>query len=147
MRHPKHAGRRFRIIGWTPFVTLALLSGCVASSTTPEEGWQRPDKWHRVRMSMSKQEVLDILGKPTSQLLGYSYEYRGQVRGTGLVEGRVLFDPGNRVVHVEVPHFWHAYAGPDDPKGNVDANGEQIRKSRRTTESFWETSASSADSK
>ncbi len=96
---------------------------------------------------MTKEEVLELLGKPTSQLLGYAFDYSGEVRGTGRVKGRVLFDAGNRVVHFEAPHFWHAFAGPDDPKGNLDANEEQVRKSRRTTESFWETSASSGDSK
>lgn len=131
----------------TTLTTLLVLAGCLTSPTPAEEGWQRPDKWQRVRVSMTKKEVLELLGKPTSQLLGYAFEYRGEVTGTGRVEGRVLFDPGNRVVHVEPPSFWHAFAGPDDPKGNLDASDERVRTSRRTNESFWETSASSDDSK
>ena len=72
--------------------------------------WHDPSSWKKIRYGMTQQQVLPILGKPTSvEKIGnqVKYVYEGVVKGSGFVKGSVLFFD-NRVLigaGVEQPTF------------------------------------------
>ena len=69
--------------------------------------WHDPPAWRKVRRGMTHQQVIVILGNPTSiSGVGDSadYVYEGEVPGSGYVKGVVNF-LNNRVVFFDGPVF------------------------------------------
>lgn len=72
-------------------------------------GWHNPENWWRIRMGMSYEEVVAILGQPTNIRGGYSLrtlQYQGEVPGSGFVQGEVgIYGDANRVFRIKRPEF------------------------------------------
>jgi len=69
--------------------------------------WQIPFAWSRIKLGMSRLEVEDILGPPTSVDSVMDYQtliYKGDLAGTGILRGTVKLT-GDRVSQVNTPEF------------------------------------------
>lgn len=78
-----------------------------AAKAPPPAAWQIPFAWSRIKSGMSRAEVEDILGPPTSvdSVLDYqTLYYKGDVRGSGMVSGTVRLTD-DRVSQVSPPDF------------------------------------------
>jgi hypothetical protein len=78
-----------------------------AGKLVPNIPWQIPFAWTRLKNGMSRVEVEEILGPPTSVESVLDYQtllYQGDVPGSGMVSGMVkLVD--DRVSQVDAPDF------------------------------------------
>jgi len=69
--------------------------------------WQIPFAWSQIKMGMSRVQVEDILGPPTSVDSVIDYQtlvYKGDLPGTGALNGTVKFT-SDRVYQVNPPAF------------------------------------------
>ena len=91
--------------------TLATLTG---QSTTPSAssrprqtpgGFKNPSNWDQLKNGMSRQQVIAILGRPTSQSeFGLRLLYEGDIPGSGFVSGYVAVID-NRMIGYGKPVF------------------------------------------
>jgi hypothetical protein len=73
----------------------------------PAAQWQNPFAWTQVREGMSRAQVEEILGKPTSVESVIDYQtltYKGDVPGSGTVSGIVKLTD-DRVSEISPPNF------------------------------------------
>ncbi len=73
----------------------------------PEVQWQNPLAWAQIREGLSRAQVEDILGKPTSVESVIDYQtlfYKGDVPGSGMVSG-VIKLTDDRVSEITPPAF------------------------------------------
>jgi len=69
--------------------------------------WQNPLAWTQIREGLSRAQVEEILGKPTSVEAVIDYQtlsYKGDVPGSGTVAGTVKLT-GDRVSEITPPNF------------------------------------------
>jgi hypothetical protein len=69
--------------------------------------WKSPSVWERVKNGMSQEQVVALLGRPTSVENAGSFRtlfYRGDVVGSGFVSGNIKLDD-DRVWQVNKPVF------------------------------------------
>lgn len=89
----------------------------VAENPTPRElaksiippalRWQNPLAWAQIREGLSRAQVEEILGKPTSVESVIDYQtllYKGEVPGSGNVSGAIKLTD-DRVSEINPPHF------------------------------------------
>lgn len=75
--------------------------------TPPALRWQNPLAWAQIREGLSRAQVEDILGKPTSveSVIDYqTLQYKGEVPGSGNVSGIIKLTD-DRVSEVSPPKF------------------------------------------
>lgn len=75
--------------------------------TPPAERWQNPLAWAQIREGLSRAQVEEILGKPTSVESVIDYQtlrYKGDVPGSGNVSGAVKLTD-DRVSEINPPNF------------------------------------------
>jgi len=73
----------------------------------PAAGWQNPLAWTQIRKGLSRAQVEEILGTPTSVESVIDYQtlfYRGEVPGSGAVAG-VIKLTDDRVSEISPPAF------------------------------------------
>jgi len=73
----------------------------------PAAGWQNPLAWTQIRKGLSRAQVEEILGTPTSGESVIDYQtlfYRGEVPGSGAVAG-VIKLTDDRVSEISPPAF------------------------------------------
>ena len=73
----------------------------------PAAGWQNPLAWTQIRKGLSRAQVEEILGPPTSveSVLDYqTLSYKGNVPGSGAVAGLIKLTD-DRVSEVSPPAF------------------------------------------
>jgi hypothetical protein len=73
----------------------------------PAAQWQNPFAWAQIREGLSRAQVEDILGKPTSVESVIDYQtllYKGDVPGSGTVSGSVKLTD-DRVSEISPPNF------------------------------------------
>jgi len=73
----------------------------------PAVRWHNPLRWAQIQEGMSRAQVEEILGKPTSvdSVIDYqSLNYKGDVPGAGVLTGSVKLE-GDRVSAVSPPDF------------------------------------------
>lgn len=73
----------------------------------PAVQWQNPFAWAQIREGLSRAQVEEILGKPTSVESVIDYQtlhYKGDVPGSGTVSGIVKLT-GDRVSEISPPAF------------------------------------------
>ena len=73
----------------------------------PAEQWQNPFAWAQVREGLSRAQVEELLGKPTSVESVIDYQtlfYKGDVAGSGIVTGTVKLTD-DRVSEIHPPAF------------------------------------------
>jgi len=73
----------------------------------PAAGWQNPLAWTQIRKGLSRAQVEEILGTPTSGESVIDYQtlfYRGKVPGSGAVAG-VIKLTDDRVSEISPPAF------------------------------------------
>ena len=74
---------------------------------TPLARWQNPLAWTQIREGLSRSQVEEILGKPTSVEAVIDYQtliYKGDVPGSGTVSGMVKLTD-DRVSEISPPAF------------------------------------------
>ncbi len=74
---------------------------------TPAARWQNPLAWTQIRKGLSRAEVEDILGEPTSVESVIDYQtlfYKGDVPGSGTVSGIIKLTD-DRVSEISPPAF------------------------------------------
>jgi len=73
----------------------------------PSERWQNPLAWAQIQEGMSRAQVEEILGKPTSAEAVIDYQtllYKGEVPGSGTISGTIKLTD-DRVSEVRPPAF------------------------------------------
>lgn len=73
----------------------------------PAERWQNPLAWAQIREGLSRAQVEEILGKPTSVEAVIDYQtlrYKGDVPGSGIVSGAIKLTD-DRVSEISPPNF------------------------------------------
>jgi SmpA / OmlA family len=73
----------------------------------PASPWQNPLGWSQIREGLSRAQVEEILGKPTSvdSVLDYqTLVYKGDVAGSGTVAGTIKLTD-DRVSEITPPNF------------------------------------------
>jgi SmpA / OmlA family len=73
----------------------------------PAAQWQNPFAWAQIREGLSRAQVEDLLGKPTSVeavIDNQTLYYKGEVSGSGLVSGTVKLTD-DRVSEINPPAF------------------------------------------
>ena len=85
----------------------------------PIARWLNPLAWDQIREGLSRAQVEEILGKPTSVESVIDYQtllYKGDVAGSGTVSGTIKLTD-DRVSEINPPAFWEG--GP--PLAPLDA--------------------------
>lgn len=75
--------------------------------TPPSQRWQNPLAWAQIREGLSRAQVEEILGKPTSVESVIDYQtllYKGDVPGSGTVVGLIKLTD-DRVAEINPPAF------------------------------------------
>jgi len=90
--------------------TADLVTAAVAAAQAAgQPGWHLPENWDRVRTGMTYEDVVAILGEPTSIRGGYSLrtiQYQGEVPGSGFLRGDVgIYGDANTVFRIKRPEF------------------------------------------
>ncbi len=77
------------------------------AETRGNTGWNNKNAWSRLKRNMSQEQVIAILGQPTSFSDNYTqryFVYEGDVAGSGHIKGRVVFFDG-QMGFAEAPVF------------------------------------------
>jgi hypothetical protein len=79
--------------------------------TVDRFGWQKMANWDRLKIGMSHQQVVSLLGEPTRS--GYAYpstklpdikhNYAGNTSGAGYISGYVQIDENNQLTSISKP--------------------------------------------
>lgn len=81
----------------------------VETNPSGRPGWHLMENWERIRTGMTYEEVVAILGPPTTIRGGYSLrtlQYQGEVPGSGFLRGDIgIYGDANTVFRIKRPAF------------------------------------------